>query len=50
MSKSSTVLGGVCGCDGPVCGPPNSKNKKRTRKKDLRVVQKKKDDNIHYNS
>ncbi|MEX0878005.1 MAG: hypothetical protein WDZ40_04080 [Candidatus Spechtbacterales bacterium] len=23
------VIGGRCGCDGPVCGPPNPTNKRR---------------------
>lgn len=27
------VVGGRCGCNGPVCGPPNPANARRTSKK-----------------
>lgn len=33
MADKDRAVGGRCGCDGLVCGPPNPKNARRTPKK-----------------
>jgi len=35
--KQKKVVGGRCGCNGPVCGSPNILNARRTKKKDIKI-------------
>jgi len=41
MADKDRAIGGRCGCNGPVCGPPNPANAQRTSKKKSKAKTKK---------